>query len=319
MLEPGGTSTRRGCEYFLRVIPSLDGLPQAVQTAIRQVQSPDPIRQIFYIPSQQYPIQRTVWGRSLAFGWRRTPPRTLAFGVDHITVVEGLDAQNTLHIPLSDLLTIRLVTVLLYSYIELVWRVGDQTQMIKVEFNSVGSRHIEKELVHVRTWIAAQEARPVSWPEISIQHFPLKFFNYSMMSLLPGEQIIGGVFEPAIQGGGLLSPAIAPNRAVILTEQHLIIISDHYTGSRETSINTYRMDRCYCPRAQVTQIQFEPQARASWLTITLAQGVYDIRLPLLEPRATEFFTTLEAWLSGVSISSQPHVLAASAPGPLALS
>jgi hypothetical protein len=177
MFNPGGEPIRRGCETFLRVVPAFDDLPDAIQQAIRQHQSTDSIRQILFIPPQHYPRRRTVWGHELTLFWRSTPQRTVVFGTEQITIVEGLDAQTTWHIPLADLLTMRMVTVLLHSWFELEWRSSTQTQAMQVEFNSVGMWRIEQALLQVRAWIATRSglADTVSPPEFSIGIFRSNF------------------------------------------------------------------------------------------------------------------------------------------------
>lgn len=296
MLEPGRTETRRGCESFLRPVLTLDSLPEAVRRVIQPLQDAETLRHLYHIPSQQFPLRRQMWGRELSFGWRRTPPRTLLFGPDQITVIEGVDAHHTITIPLADLLVIRLVTVLLYSYMELIWRSGAQAQTIQIEYNSVGARQIEPEMARARAWIAAQISTRAPAPEASIQHFPLKFFNYSRMSLLPNEPIIAGVYEPLIRGGGwLLSGPLAPNRAILLTPQHVIVVSDQHSGTSRPSVNNYRMERWFCPRAPITAIHFEPQDDLTWLTLVWDQAAHTLRLPLLPERAAELRGVVENW------------------------
>jgi hypothetical protein len=299
MFNPGGEPVRRGCETFLRVVPTFDDLPQTIQQAIRQHQSTCSIRQVLFIPPQRYLQRRTIWGRKLTLGWRSTPPRTVVFGAEQITIVEGLEAQTTWCIPLADLLTIRLATVLLHSYFELEWHSSMQTQAMRVEFNSVERRWIERELLQVRSWIAAQSglANTISSLEFSVRHFPFKFHSYTRTSLLPGEQVWTGVYEPAMRSRGRrLSATLSPNRVIVITGQHLMTISDQCPDSGVSRIKSYLIDRWFCPRARITGVAFEAQGDVVWLTLCLGDTDHEYLLPLREPHAAQLQMALTGWL-----------------------
>ncbi len=299
MYNPRGEPVLRGCETFLSAVPSFDDLPSAVQQAIRHRQSTDSIRQILFIPPQHYPQRHAVWRHEFTLGWRSTPPRTVVFSPEQVTIIEGLDAQTTWHIPLTDLLTIRLVTVLLHSYFELEWQDGAQTQTVQVEFNSVGMWRIERELSQVRAWIAKQSGSAGAVPPsaFSIGHFPLKYYNYTHLNLLPDELVWIGVYEPAIRTASrLLSRSLSPDRAIVITGQHLITVGGQCSDSDGPLITSYFTDCWFCPRARITRAAFETQSDVVWLILSLGADARAYRLPLREPHAAQLQTVLRGWL-----------------------
>lgn len=286
---------RPGTEHFLREIETLADLPEPVRAVIQQnmIRS----RRIIYVPSQAYPIQHSKFLLKLPFQWRRTPQRTLVFGDEQILIVDGLTQESlqTYTIPLSDLLSIRLASALLYMYLELTWKDKGKAETIKIEFNAVGERRIKCELDAIRTTIAARH--PFGpFPETSISHFPYKFQTYTYGDLLPRETLWVGVYEPKIATSTLyLRTFLSPNRATLLTDQHLLILEDQNRRLFEADLSEYWMSRCFIPRSRVRSVNFENELNVTWMTVTL-DGHSDIRVPLLEPRAVALQEAFETWL-----------------------
>ncbi|NDJ75510.1 MAG: hypothetical protein GYB65_04555 [Chloroflexi bacterium] len=306
MYFPSDEPIRRGRESFPRKVPALHDLPKPVQRAIQQHHSPDDIRTLLDIPPQRYPLRHTIWRYEFNLGWRRTPPRLLVFGANAITLVEGTDAHTTYFIPLDGLLSIRLVTVLLYSTVQFEWRdsarSGALVHRLQIQLNTIGLRMVEPELDQARTWIAAHSGvqdTPVETEPpaaASVRDFPLKFTNFTRSSLLSEEAVWVGVYEPAIREAGRWGRPIAPNRAIVLTGQHLIVVSDRENAQSTSSTDSYLIDRWFCPRAQITQAIFDKQNGVTWLTLWLGDATCQHRLPLLEPRADLLQSALNRWL-----------------------
>lgn len=92
---------RRGCERFIRDVTKLEELSEPVRAAVEEQFAPELPWLALFIPPQDYPVQRMGWLRELPFGWRRTPPRTLAFGDERIVIIEDLGgAPRTIVVPL---------------------------------------------------------------------------------------------------------------------------------------------------------------------------------------------------------------------------
>jgi hypothetical protein len=291
MIQPITAKTRPGCELFPRIVHSLEELPEPMSDLLSQVR----FRQIIHLPSHSYPVRRTFWRFDLTLGWRRTPPRTLVFSDEQILIIEGLSADSlrTIEIPLDCLLSIRLVSVLLYMYVELTWMAADRTEALKIEFNAVGERMIKRELDQARTTIAKKQPRLA--PPVSLKHFPFKFQTYTYGDLLPGEQILLGVYEPRIRTTNqYLRTYMSPNRALVLTDQHLLVLQDQNRIFGDTDLSSYWMDRCFYPRAHVQNVKFEDEPNVTWMDLFLTGET--VRYPLTEPRAAELREPIGRWL-----------------------
>jgi len=188
-------------ERFPRTIRSVEELPAPVAEVVRQ-RKIDNIQYMIVIPPGEYPLRRTIWRLELAFGWRKTPERTLIFAQDALTVIENPEdtplAATT--IPLAALVEVHLYLVLLYSWIEFAWAEGGEIKRLRAEYNSVGERHIWRGLTLIRqasTHMPGREsdAQPISSPA----SFPFKFRAYVYDSLLEDEQMVAAVYEPALR------------------------------------------------------------------------------------------------------------------------
>lgn len=296
MIQKKDNTIRKGCEHFPREISSLDELPEAVRAAIQQHETN--IRQIIFVPSHEYPVQRSILQLDLPFRWRKTPHYTLVFGAEQILIVEeSAQFQKTLVIPLADLLSIRLVSVLLYMYLELTWKVNDSCETVKIEFSAVGERMMKRELDRARTVMAQRCTAPLGpFQEASITHFPYKFQTYTYGDLLPEENIWLGVYEPKIHTAGrYLRSYLSPNRVFVLTNYHLLVLEDRNRRLLEADLSEYWMERCFYPRTHIRDIAFDIQPNVTWMNVIL-DVQNDVRFPLLEPRAAALREVFGEWL-----------------------
>lgn len=291
-----------GTEHFTRVVESFGELPEPVGQALWQVQPPESIWQMVSLPSQRYLVRQRSWQRHLPFGWRWTPPRFLAFGNDQITAVErgGEGTWRAVPIPLAALVEIRLVTVLLNDYLELAWVGADRIEQIRLEFSAVGARHIERALKQVRAAVrqpAAVDA-PAPRSSVSLQHFPLKFYNFTALDLLPEDVIVEAVYEPAIrQPGKHWRSYLSPNRAITLTQHELVLVEDERP---QWFGETYRMEQRFLPRPHVWRVDFEAQPAVVWMRVAVGgpSASREISVPLLLPQAQTLYAAYQDWLAG---------------------
>lgn len=280
---------RKGVEHFLVPVASMDELPEPVQAAIRHCMPDSDICQMISIPPQQYPIWQSSWRRHLPFGWRKTPRRTLVFGQDLLVIVEAPpDAGlNTIVIPFDALLDINLVTVLLYAYLEFTWTGPAQVDVLRIEFNLVGEPLVRRGIDRVRSRIAAR-TQPSAAPgttDLSLKQLPLKFRNYLRQSVLPGEALRAAVFQPAIrQPGAKLRPWLSPNRAVAVTDQHIIVIEEDL---RRAVHHNYTVNTHFFPLHSIRAARFDTGPDAHWLHLELGSEARTraLAVPLLEPAA----------------------------------
>jgi len=227
---------------------------------------------ILNIPSQEYPILRHNWRRVLPFGWRITPRRVVAFGADRLVVLTEIagDQFSETVIPYPALLALRVTTVLLYGQLDLVWAGRDGAEHLTVEFNVAGRNLLYRGLDTVRQAAAPPVAAPDSPPAArTLADLPLKFRNYARFSLLPGEVLLGAVYQDHIRRSeGWRHPQIAPNRAVAVTDRHVLMIED---GERMRA--DYAMIVSYIPRQHVQPISTAPgEEGALRLTLPLSYG-----------------------------------------------
>lgn len=296
MAEP----LRPGFERFPRRFASLDELPPAVRDAILRVEDPAGIVLLMILPPQEYAVQRKNWLRYLPFGWRVTPPRWLAFGPCQITLVEAAPdgGVRTAVIPFADLLEIRLVSVLLYAYLELAWRGAGRVERRRLEFNFVGERLVRRGIDHMRDVLrvawrhgAAPDA-PVALANI----MPLKFRNYLRAALLPGEPILDAAYQPAIrQGERRPRRYLSPNRAIARTDHALILVEEDHPGSRRD----YMMVQCYYPLAHLSAAALDVGQDARWLRLWFGAQTcgQEVRLPLEADTSAVLDDALRPWLA----------------------
>lgn len=264
---------RKAVTYFLYPVQSLDDLPLPIGDAVRSHLPENLIRSIIVIPPQDYAIRRqdTRWTKNLPFRWRATPQRTLVFGDHQIVMVEAEKdgSINTLVIPLDCLVYVRLGTILLYAYLELVWASGQQIEKRLIEYNAVGEQLIRKQVERMRTQRAANLPRFDHAPIVQTAPLPFKFNNYLKYSLLPGETVVLAVHQPAIRRGeGWFQPYLSPNRTIAITDTHLIILEEEERRRK----STYGIITCFYPLDRVRQVKFRPAETLCWMYLTLGFG-----------------------------------------------
>ncbi|NWG15528.1 MAG: hypothetical protein HXY41_02730 [Chloroflexi bacterium] len=292
---------RKPIEYFLYPVHDLDDLPAPVVEMIRRHADLKTIRHIVVVPPQDYAIARYTRRKSLSFGLRVTPQRTLVSAGGRIVVVEMAadGALSARAILLENLLYADLATILLYGYMKLVWAENEQVETLLIEYNTVGEHIMRHLLEEARTQIAARSAL-ADLPGQAFQ-LPFKFQNYLKYSLLPGEQVQAAVFEPARrQGKRWYSPYIAPNRAVAITSRHLIILEEELRRfllprlEKRESI-TYGIITRFCPSDRVQALNVHREAEMTWLDIKLEAGAAAtaLRLPLDDDNAAALRETWE--------------------------
>ncbi|MBN1564047.1 MAG: hypothetical protein JXA10_09410 [Anaerolineae bacterium] len=308
---------RRGTELHPRIIYDTAELPAAIHQTLAPYLAAQTTHRLIMIPAQHYrELQEGPWWRALLLELRITPVRTLAFQDDRILIVEGAGGEYepdlaVIVIPAANLVAIQLATVLLYSYVELWWAVADRIETIRIEFNSVGADVIERELRRLRSAEQPQremmpltELAPVD-PVAAHEHkqkreaLPLKFRNFIRTSLLPGETIHAIIYEPAIRQPGVrLNPFLSPNRAIVLTDQNLIMIKDARPGKKGHSLsNVYRYDRFFVPRRYLHNVKVSIQSDITYVDFLLgtSRAQQTESIPLLPPRVAELRRALADW------------------------
>lgn len=292
---------RRGTEHLPRVVYDWDELPEPVRRAYESLPPLD-LRQNIIIPPQDHYFSTRSWREKLTFTRSQTPQRTLFFGTNRLVIIEETDPIQTLIMPLAELLALELTTVLLYSALDVAWQQAGRIRTVQIEFNSVGARLIGEELTHARSYLKTrQSGLPLTDQpaEVAIKALPLKFKNYTRLSLLPEERVWTVSHEPAIrQEGARFQPYLSPNRVFLLADYHLIMLADSRPNWRGTSQAPYQIEQHYYPRQHIQALRLEEAGDLTWLTLSLgtAQLHHDIRWPLTPANAAAFQAATAAWL-----------------------
>lgn len=254
-------------QRFPTIVTSLEQLAAPLQEAIRPHYSTT--SHMVRIPPGYYPSRR-MWGSlPLPFGWRQTPERILVFEPDAITIIESHagDQVTTTVVPRTALLKIHVYIFLLHSYIELVWVDSDHIETRALEYNTVGEAFILQGIHRLRAACpSALLPAPFEDREAILAGLPLKFRNYLRDSLLPDEQLYTALFQPAMrQATGLLHPYLAPDRAVGITERHMLVVENRRDRfSAEASYSTYC---CFYPLAHIQHMTLDATPNATWLKL----------------------------------------------------
>jgi hypothetical protein len=152
---------------------------------------------------------------------------------------------------------------------------------------------IRRELNYLRGVIAERAHLPNSTnlPDESIAAFPLKYRNYVRYALLADEQINTAVYQPAIrQTQRLLKGYLSPNRAVAITNQHLILVEDERWSIKAD----YGVVTRFVPINQICGVAFDLSPDATWVRFTLGALGADaaISVPLSPDEAVNFRNAL---------------------------
>ncbi|MCC6612526.1 MAG: hypothetical protein IT320_03550 [Anaerolineae bacterium] len=266
-LRQGKVATIEPRDRFPILVTSIGKLSASLQQAVQPYCSGE--THIVRIPPGYYPFRR-MWGRlELPFGWRRTPERIMVFEPDAITIIESDPAGQvtTTTVLRTALLKIHVFVELLYAYIELVWVDGNAIETRKFEYNTVGEALILQGIDRLRAaYSPCLPAAQVDDREKTPARLPLKFHNYLRGSLLPDEQLLAAIFQPAIwQRTGVLRQCLSPNRAVGITERQIILVEDR--KDRFSVEVNYSTVCCFYPLAHIQHMDVEVTEDASRLKL----------------------------------------------------
>jgi hypothetical protein len=301
---------KKAVEYFLYPVPTVDDLAAPVAEIARHElarqlaarQQPFAPHSILVVPPQDYPRFRQTRFFSVAYGERVTPQRTLLFGPDRLTVIERDTGLRRIDIPYAALVSVEMAVVLLYAYVAFRWMNGDRLETLKIEYNAVGEAFIRDAVQHLRsTWPQAATATGDQTQAI-LKPLPMKFRNYLRLSLLPGEQVGGVVFQPAIGSPRRwLRPRLSGDRTVALTTAGITLVEEEASWSLGYGVATR-----YFPAESIIRIDLEPSGNLVWARIRLTG--HNAHVPLSGENANRLYELLPRCLPSV-----PAAMAEAAP------
>ncbi len=279
---------RKSVHDFPERVKAVEDLPPATAAVVLQHVPAAAVQGILALPPQSYPFRRASRWRMLPFGWRDTPHRTLVFTPDALLIVE-VEPDGTLaprRVALADLIGLRLETNLLYGCLTLDWAEDGQAHTLALEFNTVGERLLRRDLDRFRAGIPAA-AEPAAGADLG--HMPFKFRSLLRLALLPEEVIQAAIFQPELgRTHAWFGPRLAPNRAVALTNRHVIVAEEN----AERWVPDYGLTIGFYPRRSVRGLRVETRDDLAWATLRLGLGT--VSLDKLFPLADEHAAALEA-------------------------
>jgi hypothetical protein len=285
-------------DRFLDVVGCAEQLPAAFRDEYQRLPE-QPIHQMILCPPQEFPVRRIGWLGDLPFGWRLTPQRVLIVGDYQVTVMtlESQGMATSIRIPLDALVYVELATVLLRAHLRFAWACGHEIETLQIDFNAVGELKIRRELDYVRCVIAS---RARSWRsggvEAAYDHLPLKYYNYLKFSLIPGEQVVAVVFQPAMRNSrSPLRSYLSPNRAIALTNQSVIVVEDERCSPQPD----YAVITRFIPLQFVRATAVEFRDDVGWLRLELGTQTArtDLGFPLLPGEAFRLRIALQDMLA----------------------
>jgi len=262
-----GEVPTRGVERLPWTLKQVGDLPAELQSpAVASLAAEEAIQRIIAFPPQ---IQR---------GWHYIPKQALLFTpteVIHLiaSVWPGQDPQIAT-LKGSGLLYMRVTLILLYGFMEVVAQGEASPARLGVEFNTVAwtylSRPVRQFLQAAGTAAGALaegfRVSPAALPDF--EKLPLKFSNgVKIHGLLPGEELEGLVFQPAVWKRWLVwfrKPVLA-NTLVLLTSRYVAVIEEEPGVEQGWIIS-------HIPRSNISGMQNQPRDEWDEVTVQLERG-----------------------------------------------
>ena len=269
-------------ERFIRVIPELSELPAAFRTGLADTVKLENLERIILVPKQEYPFLRTILSFQLPFGWRSVPQKVVLAYRDALELYSLLPNGNleSIRIEEDQILHLGIGSHLLYAFADLSWYNTEGYQTARIEFNAVGETILRERLDVIRTRISKSGDVRTSPPEVEEalkdRTIPIKFRNYAVFSLLPGEQIQCVVYQPAIRKNRLLSMPVAPSRLFTLTDRHIIVFDEDSSVAANYSINTV-----FYPLINLSKVQYREGPEHDEIVFTFRK--FGVENPVIYP------------------------------------
>lgn len=263
------------------LVESLEDLPDGLQHLAGQgLEAGETAETIFVMPAQWLPMD---FGRR--GGMHLVPERALVFTSRGALYVQGAgrsgEPGQAIYLPGSQLFYTRLIQVLLYGRLEFYSAAGDRLQRIVVEYNTTGHDLLKPALQ--RFLRLAWEQKPSGAPhpdvdqtETMLQALGEQSYKFrgglQGYGLLPGERLLGFVFQPRITQRilGIFPRLIAPAAVFALTEKSILAIEEGRTNA-----TSYGWFVTYCPRHYVSGVSVAPHAQ--WQDVCVQMQMGDIQ------------------------------------------
>jgi hypothetical protein len=322
---------RKTIKGFADRIKTFADLEPGLQETLRPyLDRTDPIRLMLLAPAQSVLSTRPdlKWLPKTLLPWEITPERTLvltgrqllvasttrnAEGSREARLVGEKDLQprpaptheppQVVDIPISGILYLESGTVLLNSWLEIVWICDGRPERTRIVFNTVSRIFFEEMGGLIRQLI--QQNSGIKLSQISgggqglerLQAMPYKFKSLIPLHLLlAGEQIQAAAFQPSIwrKKPPFFRTHVAARMALVRTGSHLILAQENLTSDEES----YGLTAQFLPLRSVRCGSFQDSSDGPELVVTLSLGGMDLdlRRPLAPEARPALETVLQPWL-----------------------
>lgn len=220
------------------------------------------------------------------YGWERAPEQALLFtddGVAHLQAISPEDARSV-YLKAADLRSTCLSLKLMNGRLELV---DDRLSRVVVEFNAGGFEFLQPGLQNLLSTTCKSSSVPlpaVPSTETILEDIGEKSYKYrnglALYGLLPGEQLLGYVYQPVIwkKRWRVFSSKLSDATLLALTDKQLIVVEQH-SNSR---FPAYGWIFTFCPRTFIHTIGISSQGQWRELRIEMCMraGFLDKRILL---------------------------------------
>ena len=204
------------------------------------------------------------------------------------------------HFPVEGVQAVQMGTVLLQSWIKFCGKSAGNFECAAVYYDTVMEELFVPVLDNVRAkmlHITAEGPEPDADELGYLKDVSLKFYNYGVQSLLPGQKVCCSVYQPRINEETVKKSEThetAPH-LFILTEEELILIQETEQEERSAT-QKYSGIWTYFPINQIESFDIEAQEDGQWMKVSArAEGQEPVQV-MVDPRNRQAIQVLASQL-----------------------
>jgi hypothetical protein len=201
---------------------------------------------------------------------------------------------------MNEIQTIQMGTVLLQSWIKFCGKTAGNTECAVVYYDTVMEELFVPVLDTVRAkmlHMSSERPEPHADELSYLKDVSLKFYNYGVQSLLPGQKVCCSVYQPRIDEETVKKSEThetAPH-LFVLTEEELILIQETEQEERSAT-QKYSGIWTYFPISQIESFNVETQEDGQWMKASVrAEGQEPVQV-VIDPRNRQAIQVLASQL-----------------------
>lgn len=261
-------------------------MPSTTASWARPIQSfaeiPQPFKE--FIPQSEL-LPYIIYSPADNWDQRQTNAKITCMYQDKVVLLELIENKvNVICYWLKDIHYIEQGTMLLYSWIGIHGLVDGTLVISIVEYNSVVTSYFHPIVKAIRQILPTAETisdkRDLSKLQF-LERCNYKFYNYSQESIMPGEEIVAAVYQPAIYEKFMIffTRLVTLAHLTILTDKELIIIKDEELIEVKNKSNVKNGGVwAYIPLHKILTITLDGDVRKDLLTLVISVKNDDISL-----------------------------------------